>query len=247
MSGIKKTIYIATVLLIVSKLSLMSAIFFYPKVLGTQEQEINISSDKLIKMTNNYRVSQGLNPLSVNARLTQAAVNKATDMLQKQYFNHTSPDGKIFSEWIKEVGYKYFYVGENLAIDFQDEKNLFQAWLNSPTHLANIIKPQYQEIGLATIAGKYKNHSTVAVVQLFGASLNNNITTSAVDTPQSAITSSQKQITTLNNLEKLNKINNYLLIGFISMIVIIHKPQNKRKTKITSANNILYHANDLNE
>lgn len=124
---------------------------------------------ELIRLTNEYRKESGLNPLTVNPRLTQAAVNKAKDILAKQYFNHTSPDGRKFSDWIKDVNYEYFYVGENLAIDFTKPQDVFTAWLNSPKHKENIIRPEFQEIGIADIGGQFEDHSTQIVVQLFGS------------------------------------------------------------------------------
>src|SRR3990167_2315391 len=164
---IKKILIASALMSITLKLILVITIFLYPNI--SLADNLDVNARELINLTNDYRKSLGLNELKPNARLTQAAVNKAQDLLTKQYFAHTSPANKKFSDWIKEVGYKYFYVGENLAIDFNNNQDLFQAWLNSPSHKENIIKPQYQEIGLAVLEGKYNNQTTVVVVQLFGS------------------------------------------------------------------------------
>lgn len=136
------------------------------KVLQTGGQS---QAEEIIGLTNQYRINLGLSQLTANPRLTQAAVNKANDILAKQYFSHTSPDGKRFSQWIKDSGYSYFYVGENLAIDFDNSQDLFDAWIKSEGHRKNIERPEFQEIGVASLHGKFKDRATDVVVQLFGA------------------------------------------------------------------------------
>ena len=163
---IKKILPFIIVFLILIKISASLGIFFYPKIIS--HDNIAVKANEIIALTNIYRQQNGLSGLQTNPRLTQAAINKAKDLISGQYFDHTSPGGKIFSDWIKEVNYKYFYVGENLAIDFTSSTVIFDAWLNSPKHKENIVKPQYQEIGVAVIKGKFKNRPTLVVVQLFG-------------------------------------------------------------------------------
>ena len=234
---IKKILIITSLTLIAVKLIIIAAIFLYPNIIYTPDIEAN--AKKLIDMTNDYRESIGLSELKPNARLTQAATNKAYDLLINQYFSHTSPEGKRFSSWIKDVGYKYFYVGENLAIDFNNNENLFQAWLNSPSHKENIIKSQYQEIGVAVIQGKYKNRQTVVVVQLFGSRiLGKNESLNGLYQPFSGLDDNYfsdenfwQKIAPLKNLEKLNEWNNYFLIIVMGLYLTTYKPV-KRKNQI---------------
>jgi len=157
------------VIMIITKILLVAVIYFSPWLIVPVS---DVSATELVKLTNDYRIKNDLPPLAVNARLVQAAVNKAKDMLSQGYFDHTSPQGKKFSEWIKEVGYQYFYVGENLAIDYDTAAEIFNAWINSPSHRENILRPQFQEIGIAALRGKFKNRPTLAVVQLFGTRIN---------------------------------------------------------------------------
>lgn len=127
------------------------------------------AAQEIIKLTNLYRQSNDLVPLTINPRLTQAAFNKAKSLLAEQYFSHTSPEGKKFSDWIKEVNYAYFYIGENLAIDFNTPQEVFDAWLASPKHKENLDRPEFQEIGVAYVTGKFQDRETKIVVQLFGS------------------------------------------------------------------------------
>jgi len=133
----------------------------------------SINENKLIELTNQERRSRGLSELKVNSTLYLAAKNKAKDMFQSQYFDHYSPDGKSPWYFIKNAGYDYEKAGENLAMDFATSEGITNAWMASNTHRANILKPEYEEIAIATVEGKLNNQSTILVVQMFGKPLDN--------------------------------------------------------------------------
>lgn len=130
-----------------------------------------INASTLIELTNRTRQEAGLPPLQPNHKLTQAAYRKAYDILGHGYFSHTTPSGKPFYQWIEEENYAYLYAGENLAIDFGTNEGVLAAWLESPTHRANIINEHYAEIGLVTLRGQWQDHETTVVVQMFGSIL----------------------------------------------------------------------------
>jgi uncharacterized protein YkwD len=121
----------------------------------------------LASLTNTERKNQKLQPLTTNETLNRAATLKAQDMATKGYFAHTSPDGITPWYWLDQVGYKYKYAGENLAIDFINSEDVTTAWMNSPTHRANIIKDKYTEVGTGTATGMYQGHQTIFVVQVY--------------------------------------------------------------------------------
>ena len=122
----------------------------------------------VVDVTNQERNSIGLGELKINEALRKAAQAKADDMAKKGYFAHQSPDGKTPWYWIDQTGYTYKAAGENLAINFDYSKDVVNAWMNSPTHKANIVKAKYQEIGIGIAEGFYQGRPTVFVVQLFG-------------------------------------------------------------------------------
>jgi len=122
----------------------------------------------LTNLTNAERAENNAPPLTENKLLALAAEMKAQDMAERGYFAHTSPDGKTPWYWLQEVGYSYSYAGENLAVNFFESDDVARAWMNSPTHRANIIKPNYTEIGIGVAKGVYEGRSTVFVAQFFG-------------------------------------------------------------------------------
>ena len=125
----------------------------------------------LTALTNEERVQNDALPLTQNELLVKAAEMKANDMATNGYFAHNSPDGKSPWYWLSQVGYKYKMAGENLAVNFFESENVAQAWMNSPTHRANIVKKGYTEIGIGVANGMYEGRNTVFVAQFFGAPL----------------------------------------------------------------------------
>ncbi len=122
----------------------------------------------LVEETNTNRIGDSQQPLAVNNLLEEAAQLKANDMAAKGYFSHNSPDGKTPWYWLDQVGYKYSYAGENLAVNFTDSKDVVLAWMNSPEHRANILNGNFSDIGIAAEAGTSDGRETTFIVQFFG-------------------------------------------------------------------------------
>lgn len=121
----------------------------------------------LTDLTNQERQTQNLQTLTVNPILNKAAEMKAEDMATKSYFAHTSPEGRTPWYWLNQVDYNYQYAGENLAINFTDSSDVTSAWMNSPTHRANIVKDKYTEVGTGIAIGMYEGRETVFVAQVY--------------------------------------------------------------------------------
>lgn len=122
----------------------------------------------VIELTNDERQDNNASPLRRSAVLDAAASMKAQHMAEKGYFAHFAPDGTSPWYWFDQAGYTYAHAGENLAIHFTDSDEVVEAWMNSPTHRANIVDGKFTEIGVGTAKGRYDGHRTVYVVQLFG-------------------------------------------------------------------------------
>ena len=127
----------------------------------------------VINYTNTARAENGgLSALVENYTLNRDAQMKVDDMFAKQYFEHVSPTGVGPADLAQAVGYAYVVVGENLALgDFNGDAGVVTAWMNSPGHRANILKPQYKEIGVAVGKGMYEGRMTWLAVQSFGMPL----------------------------------------------------------------------------
>lgn len=129
----------------------------------------DITTERIIELVNEKRKEANLVPLTSANELQTAATQKAADMFTKNYWAHISPVGVTPWTYITSAGYDYIYAGENLARSFDKSEEVVEAWMNSPTHKANLLKPEYTEIGVAVMNGKLNGEETTLVVQEFGS------------------------------------------------------------------------------
>ncbi len=156
--------YFALVLLVL-KLVTVPALMYFPKTVFFAD----ITRMALIESVNQERKALGMGILKENLILNKAAILKAKDMLENDYFAHNSPEGITPWHWFKSAGYNYRVAGENLAVGFLDSEEVHQAWLDSPSHKENLLNPKYKEVGIAVISGDFQGGQTEVVVQLFGS------------------------------------------------------------------------------
>lgn len=139
----------------------------FPSVLGVTA---DITSEKLLLLTNQTREKNGIPPLSINTKLTSAAQSKADDMFLQGYWAHNAPDGKTPWVFIKAAGYNYVYAGENLARGFDNTDDVIKAWMGSPTHRENVLSQNYRDVGFAVKKGRLNGEETILIVEELGAS-----------------------------------------------------------------------------
>ncbi len=156
-------IYILIFILLQVSFSIIS--YSRPGVLGISS---SIDQKTLIELTNRERQKMGLEPVSENAALDQAAALKAQNMFQENYWAHFAPSGKTPWDFILGAGYKFTFAGENLAKNFTSSGDVVKAWMASPTHRDNLLNSKYQDIGIAVAEGVLNGQRTTLVVQEFG-------------------------------------------------------------------------------
>jgi uncharacterized protein YkwD len=122
-------------------------------VLTEQENEI-------YNMVNQVRIEYGLPPLTLNKKLVEAARAHATDMIKKDYFAHTTPEGKIYYEWITDANKYFVSTGENIAKNYKTATATIEGWKKSEKHYQNIIKEIYTDTGVGVVGN--------ITVQFFG-------------------------------------------------------------------------------
>lgn len=145
----------------------------------------SITPSNIVELTNLTRKNLGLDTLKVSDKLGQAAQAKADDMIINQYFAHQSPSGLTPWDWFKKVGYQYLYAGENLAVHYTASEDVQQGWMASPSHRANIVNPNYTEIGIGVQSGQFEGAPSIVVVQMFGKPVPNEIIQPSKQAPTS--------------------------------------------------------------
>lgn len=128
-----------------------------------------VESQTLMKLINLERGQRNLTTLLTDDRLIQAATEKSQDMIDRDYFAHIDPDGNYVWPRIEKAGYRpYRILGENLAVDFSTSEGMVKAWIDSPTHRANLLHPEFADQGLGALYGDFENRFTNLTASLFG-------------------------------------------------------------------------------
>lgn len=112
-------------------------------ILTEEEQET-------LNLINEYRKQNNLEELKPISKLQEVAEIKAKDLVENEYFSHTSERLGTPFEMLKTNGIDYILAGENLAGNI-NAKRAVQAWINSPTHKANILDKDFKYTGISVI------------------------------------------------------------------------------------------------
>lgn len=119
-------------------------------------QAMNTSEQVMLGLVNQERQKAGLQALQANTNLVKLARVKAQEMIDKNYFSHTSPLYGSPFDMMKSAGIKYNYAGENLA-GAHSAETAHTNLMNSPGHRANILNASFKEIGIGVVdGGPYK-------------------------------------------------------------------------------------------
>ena len=121
----------------------------------TDETVLNYENE-VIRLVNEIRVKNGLNPLIADWELSRVARYKSQDMKDNNYFSHNSPIyGSPFT-MIKNFGISYRSAAENIAKGQKTPQAVVNGWMNSSGHRANILNPTYKKIGVGYVpSGNY--------------------------------------------------------------------------------------------
>lgn len=131
--------------------------------------DLVLIESQILEKINNLRESLGLQDVSSNTTLQEAARLRAKESAVS--FSHTRPDGRDpFTVLNDEFSYSYLAVGENLGMAtlLQDEAYmsdwLFQEWTASQGHYDTMVNPHFTEVGV----GAYIEDGVLYSAQMFG-------------------------------------------------------------------------------
>ncbi len=135
-----------------------------------------INTSNVIEFVNKERVDMGIEPLKENELLDVVAQKKLDNMMEENYFAHTSPNGTDPWEWFLQSGYDFAYAGENLATEFNDVYKQHKGWMNSPKHKQNILDERFIYTGVAVGQREVDGKNVTLTVQVFATPSNVSIT-----------------------------------------------------------------------
>ena len=107
-------------------------------------------------------------PLAWNATLGTAAETHSRSMANNNYFDHKDRDGRTPGDRAELAGYDFQQIGENIAAGQDSVRKVVDGWLASPGHCANLMNPQFRELG-AAYANDPKSDAGIYWTAVFGA------------------------------------------------------------------------------
>jgi uncharacterized protein YkwD len=128
---------------------------------------------RVVTLTNDLRKQQGLQPVQPESHLTDAARSFAAHIAKTDKLDHDA-DGSTPADRITKRGYRYCIIAENLSYESSSggftpdrlAENFIRGWNESPTHRANMLEPEFTQIGLGVAPGNQPGE--YYAVQVFG-------------------------------------------------------------------------------
>jgi uncharacterized protein YkwD len=106
-------------------------------------------AEHLLHLINGYRQEHGLVAFGRSWRLTEAANAHSLDMAVHNQMSHVGSDGADpFARIARYYPYET-WLGENIAAGFASAGELLAGWQASPHHNENLLRPEFQVVGLS--------------------------------------------------------------------------------------------------
>lgn len=122
----------------------------------TVDEGVSSYEKEVVRLVNEIRAKNGLNPLTEDWELSRVARYKSQDMKDNNYFSHTSPTYGSPFNMMKSFGISYKTAAENIAKGQATPQAVVNAWMNSAGHRANILNSSYTKIGVGYVkSGNY--------------------------------------------------------------------------------------------
>lgn len=120
------------------------------------------AEQSLLAAVNDVRAAHNLRPLQVDAHLVEAARAHSSTLLRINVFEHGS-----LAERLALYGARGPAFGENLAWGtgrLASARSIVNAWMASPGHRANLLRPGWNRIGIGALSGRFLGHRGAVVV-----------------------------------------------------------------------------------
>ncbi|MUG92389.1 T9SS type A sorting domain-containing protein [Scytonema sp. UIC 10036] len=102
----------------------------------------------ILDLTNAERQKAGVQLLQLSDKLNNSAQTHVQNMALNDFFSHTDSNGSSVGNRAIAAGFQYSTIGENIAAGQSTPQQVFQGWMNSPEHRANILNPVFQFLGV---------------------------------------------------------------------------------------------------
>jgi uncharacterized protein YkwD len=125
-------------------------------LLGVEEID-DLDVRLFVSALNEHRVSVGCPALEWNGDVAAVAQAHSDDMVERDFFDHTNPDGDSPFDRLLDAGISYSGAAENIAYGYRTADAVLAGWLDSPGHRANIENCSLTEHGVG-LTSSYWTH-----------------------------------------------------------------------------------------
>jgi len=113
---------------------------------------LTAEEQQMLNLVNGERTKLGLPAFKADLELTKLARMKSQDMINRNYFSHQSPTYGSPFDMMTKYGVSYRTAGENIAGN-GSVSGAHTSLMNSPGHRANILKTDFNYIGIGIVKG----------------------------------------------------------------------------------------------
>lgn len=118
---------------------------------STETSNMNSNEKEVFDLINKQRTNNGLAALKNDSEVQRVARIKAQDMVDNNYFSHTSPTYGSPFDMLKSFKISYKTAGENIAGN-SSNSGAVTAWMNSSGHKANILNSNFNYTGIGVVS-----------------------------------------------------------------------------------------------
>ena len=118
---------------------------------STVTSDLSNDEKEVFNLINTQRTNNGIPALKISNEVQNVARIKAQDMVDKNYFSHTSPTYGSPFDMLKSFKVSYNSAGENIAGN-SSNSGAVNAWMNSPGHKANILNSNFNYTGIGVVS-----------------------------------------------------------------------------------------------
>lgn len=104
--------------------------------------------NEVLLLVNQIRADAGVQPLTLDTTLCQAATMRSLEMNYSTQFSHTRPNGNSCFDVFNTFSITYNATGENIAAGYRSPSAVVEGWKNSSGHYANMINSNFNKLGV---------------------------------------------------------------------------------------------------
>ena len=120
----------------------------HPLLLPNSDPGVTVFESELLRLVNDHRLNLGKAPLVPSTLLGDAARAHSRHMIDHRFFAHASPEGLTPAERLALANVDWSAVGENIAAGYSTPQAVYDAWMASPEHRANMESDSFSFAGI---------------------------------------------------------------------------------------------------